>query len=176
MKVLKKAVTMITVVLTVLVLSAGAARADDVRIGWAFLFPIPLPIPIYQIPHERTPVTVGLLFPIPIPLPVYDYGYHRPPGVGAYREGRYGGLQTSVRPESASVFVDGRYTGRTGDFFRRGDAATLYPGPHRVEFKAEGYRSYAADIDITPGGLVEIKYDLQPLEKDQTGQPSGWKR
>ena len=176
MKLFRKAALVTAAVMTALLLSAGAANAQEARIGWGFLFPIPIPLPIYQIPHEPSPVTIGLLFPIPIPLPVYDYGYHRPPGVGAYREGRYGGLQTSVRPESASVFVDGRYMGRTGDFFRRGDAATLYPGPHRVEFKAEGYRSYAADIDITPGGLVEIKYDMQPIEKGQTGQPSGWKR
>lgn len=174
MRVLKKAVTVMAAVITVLFLSVGTARADDVRIGWAFLFPIPLPIPIYQIPHEHTVVTVGLLFPIPVPLPVYDYPYHRPVGEGVYREGRYGGLQTSVRPESASVFVDGKYFGHSGDFFTRDSAVTLYPGPHRVEFRAEGYRDYAADIDITPGGLVQIQYDLQPA--GQGRQPHEWKR
>src|SRR5512147_920396 len=117
MKILKKLGMLTVAVLTALTLTAGTAAADQVRIGWGFLFPIPIPLPIYQVPHDPSPVTVGLLFPIPIPLPFYDYGYYKtvrevpPPSAqpAARRPARYGQLQLEVRPESASVFVNGQY-------------------------------------------------------------------
>ena len=165
MKVLKKLGMLTVAVLTALTLSAGTAAADQVRIGWGFLFPIPVPLPIYQVPHDPSPVTVGLLFPIPIPLPFYDYGYYKtaravPPP--APRPARYGQLQLEVRPESASVFVNGQYFGHAGDFRTRETAATVYPGQARIEIKAQGYRDYVVNGDIKPGELVMIRYDLQP--------------
>ena len=169
MKVFKKLAMVTAAVLTAVLLSAGPASADQVRIGWGFLFPIPVPLPIYQVPHDPSPVTVGLLFPIPIPLPFYDYGYYKtarevppPQAAPAQRPARYGQLQIDVRPESASVFVNGKYYGKAGDFSRRETAATMYPGPARIEIKAQGYRDYVVNGDIKPGELVEIRYDLQP--------------
>lgn len=167
MKVFKKLAMAAAAALTAVLLFAGPASADQVRIGWGFLFPIPIPLPIYQVPHDPSPVTLGLLFPIPIPLPFYDYGYYRtatatPPP--AARPARYGQLQLEVRPESASVFVNGQYYGRAGDFTTRETAATVYPGQARIEIKAEGYRPYVVNGDIKPGELVMIRYDLRPVE------------
>lgn len=162
MKLMKKLTTIIATVLTLVLLNVGSAMADDVRIGFALLFPIPLPIPIYEIPHEPSPVTVGLLFPIPIPLPVYDYGYHRAAYMAAPE--RYGSIETLVRPYFADVYVDGRYLGKTGDFSNRMSTATLNTGKHTVEFRAPGYKSYMAYINVSPDGLVSIEYSLQPLK------------
>lgn len=162
MKLMKKLTTIIAAVLTMVLLNVGTARADDVRIGFALLFPIPLPIPIYEVPHEPSPVTVGLLFPIPIPLPVYDYGYHRAAYV-AVPEG-YGRVETLVRPYSTDVYLDGRYFGKAGDFSSRRSAATLSPGTHTVEFQAPGYKGYRTEINVSPGGLVSIEYNLRPLK------------
>jgi len=162
MKLMKKFTTIIATALTLVLLSIGTARADDVRIGFAFLFPIPLPIPIYEIPHEPSPVTVGLLFPIPIPLPVYDYGYHRPVPVAVPVS--YGRLETLVSPYFADVYVDGKHIGRTGDFSSRMTAAQLDPGVHTVEILAPRYKGYRTEIHVSPNGLVSIEYALQPLK------------
>lgn len=170
MKLFRKAALVTAAVMTALLLSAGAANAQEARIGWGFLFPIPIPLPIYQIPHEPSPVTIGLLFPIPIPLPVFDYPYYytttapAPAARPAVRQRpmRYGQLMLKVRPESASVFVNGKYYGRAGDFATRDSSATVYPGQAKIEIKAQGYRNYVVYGDINPGELVTIQYDLQP--------------
>jgi len=161
MKLIKKLTTIIAAVLAVVLLGVGTARADDVRLGFAFLFPIPIPIPIYEIPHEPSPVTVGLLFPIPVPLPVYDYGYHGAVYMPAPE--RYGRLETLVSPYSADIYVDGRYIGKTGDFSSNMSAASLRTGRHMLEFRAPGYKSYKAEVNVSPDGLVSIEYALQPL-------------
>ena len=159
---MKKITGFIAAVLAAVLFTSGTAMADDVRIGFALLFPIPLPIPIYQIPHDPSPVTVGLLFPIPVPLPVYDYGYHRPVPVSVPVS--YGRVETLVRPYSADVYVDGRYLGKAGDFSSSMSAATLSPGAHTVEFQAPGYKGYRAEINVSPHGLVSIEYNLRPLK------------
>jgi len=161
---LKKLATFMAAAVTAMLLLAAPASASDVRIGWAFLFPIPLPIPIYQVPHERTPVAVGLLFPIPIPLPVYDYGYHRAAAERRERVEEYGQLQTIVSPQEASVYIDGKYYGKAGDFYTAGEAATVYPGTLNVAFKAPGYKDYALEVHVSPGEIVSVQYDLQPIQ------------
>ena len=160
MKTKNRLSVVIVAILASLMLSAGTARADDVKIGMAFLFPIPVPIPIYEIQHEPSLVTLGLLFPIPVPLPVYDYGHH-----GTMAEpASYGRLETLVRPYSADIYVDGRYLGKTGDFSSRMNAVALKSGKHTLEFKAPGYKNYIADINVSPDGLVSIEYTLQPMK------------
>jgi hypothetical protein len=178
MKIMKKSVALAVAVITAVLFIASPARAEALRIGWGFLFPIPLPIPIYQVPHEPSPVTIGLLFPIPIPLPVYDYGYYRRPvpviieerqpverrPVEVQPEERYGMLKTLVRPASAEVFIDGKYYGKAGEFEKRKDAATLNPGNRKVEFRAPGYKTYLIEVEVLPGKLVTVEYEMQPVQ------------
>lgn len=178
MKIIRKSIALTAAVITAVLLMASPARAEALRIGWGFLFPIPLPIPIYQVPHEPSPVTVGLLFPIPIPLPVYDYGYYKRPvpviieerrpvegrPVEVQPEERYGMLKTLVRPDSAEVYIDGKYYGKAGEFAKRKDAATLDPGKHKVEFRAPGYKTYLIETDVLPGKLLTVEYEMQPVQ------------
>ncbi|MGA2193452.1 MAG: PEGA domain-containing protein [Nitrospirota bacterium] len=76
---------------------------------------------------------------------------------------RYGQIVTQVKPDSALVYVDGKYYGRARDFARRIDSLTVYPGTHKVDISAEGYKTYSEEISVNPGGLVPIVTDLQPL-------------
>ncbi len=157
-------------VVAAVLLSAGTARADDVELGIAFLFPIPVPVPIYKIEHDPSPVTLGLLFPIPLPVPVYDYGDRREGPPGEEAPARYGRLQTMVSPRDAAVYVDGRYRGEAGEFFFRKDALTLRPGTHIVELLAPGYETYRAEVDIGPGGLVNISHDMRRSRQPSPGR------
>jgi hypothetical protein len=152
-------------VIAAVLLGAGTARADDVELGLAFLFPIPIPVPIYKIEHEPSPVTLGLLFPIPLPVPVYDYGDHEAGPPREEEPERYGRLQTMVRPRNAAVYVDGEYRGEAGEHYFRKDSLTLRPGSHIVEFRADGYDTYKAEVYVQPGGLVNVGYDMRRSEK-----------
>jgi len=163
MKFVKRFTVMAVAVIMAVFFVAAPASADDVRIGWGFLFPIPLPIPIYQLPHEPSPVTIGLLFPIPVPLPVYDYNYHKVREEVRPVE-RYGMLQTLVRPTSADVYIDGKFYGRAGDFASKSEAVTLYPGNHAVEFRTPGYKTYSLETYVGPGRLVTVEYEMQPVQ------------
>lgn len=142
--------------------------AAEVKVGLGLLFPIPLPVPIYQIEHEPSAVTVGFLFPIPVPLPVYDYEYYpekkaKEPAPAAGREKQgYGLLITTVRPSSASVYLDGGYIGRADEFDTSETAVELEPGMHSVEFRAEGHEKYRADVEIKDGVTVDMRYELRP--------------
>lgn len=164
MKTLKKISTIVVAVLAVVLIGAGTANAQ-LRVGWGFLFPIPIPLPIYQIPHEPSPVTLGLLFPIPVPLPFYDYPYYERASVREappYQREDYGFIQTRVTPRDTAIYVDGRYYGNTDNYSVRDYALNLPVGRHRVEFTAPGYHPFATDVEITPGGLVEITHYMRP--------------
>ena len=50
-----------------------------------------------------------------------------------------GYLRLEVQPETARVYVDGLYVGSVSDFRRA--ACPLDAGPHRVEFRADGYET-----------------------------------
>jgi len=180
---MKKTAKVFAAAAAMVLVLAGSASAEGLKVGLGLLFPIPLPLPIYQIEHEPSVVTVGLLFPIPVPVPVYDYEYYpekktepetRPAPGSVWRdEGRtgddtgkraeYGSLRTSVRPTSAAVYVDGKYAGRADEFSGLDDMLELLPGMHTVEFEAEGYEPYRADVEVTAGGIVDVRYDLRPV-------------
>jgi PEGA domain len=164
MKTIKKISTIVVAVLAVILIGTGTASAQ-LRVGWGFLFPIPIPLPIYQIPHEPSPVTLGLLFPIPVPLPFYDYPYYERasvPEAPPYPGEGYGFLETRVIPRDTAIYVDGRFYGNTDNYSSRNYALNLPVGRHRVEFRAQGYHPFATDVEITPGGLVEITHYMRP--------------
>ncbi|MGC2425043.1 MAG: PEGA domain-containing protein [Nitrospirota bacterium] len=165
MKTIKRISAIVVAVLAVVLIGAGTANAQ-LRVGWGFLFPIPIPLPIYQIPHEPSPVALGLLFPIPVPLPFYDYPYYERASVREappYREEGYGFIETRVTPRNTAVYVDGRFYGNTDNYSSRDYALNLPAGRHTVEFRAQGYLPFIADVEITPGGLVEITHYMRPV-------------
>jgi hypothetical protein len=70
-----------------------------------------------------------------------------------------GFLRLTLQPDDAQVFVDGAYVGTVGDR-RRGDG-TLTAGNHRIELRANGYRTRAFDVRITPGDTTTYREDLE---------------
>jgi hypothetical protein len=84
------------------------------------------------------------------------------PAIDRYmREGgnQEGYLRLEVEPESAQVFVDGLYSGTVADF-RRSGGQTLDAGPHRIEFRAEGYDSQGVELRIRANDVLSYRGTL----------------
>jgi hypothetical protein len=70
-----------------------------------------------------------------------------------------GYLRLEVEPDSAQVFVDGLYAGIVSDF-RRGGGRTLDAGPHRIEFRAEGYDSQSVELRVRANDVLSYRGTL----------------
>jgi hypothetical protein len=100
------------------------------------------------------------------------------PAVDRYmREGenQEGYLRLEVQPESAQVFVDGLYAGTVSDF-RRSGGGTLDSGPHRIEFRAEGYDSQSVELRIRANDVLSYRgtltrRDERPELRAEAGPP-----
>ena len=74
-------------------------------------------------------------------------------------ENQEGYLRLEVEPQSSQVFVDGLYAGTVSDF-RRGGGGTLDSGPHRIEFRAEGYDSQSVELRIRANDVLSYRGTL----------------
>lgn len=86
-----------------------------------------------------------------------------------------GYLRLEVEPESAEVYVDGFYAGTVGDF-RRGGGRALDAGPHRVEFRAEGYDSQSVELRVRANDVLSYRgtlnrVDDRPQQRAAAAQP-----
>jgi hypothetical protein len=107
--------------------------------------------------------------------PYYDPWYDPWYGPGYYYPPRYyypedGFLQTTIEPDTAEVWVDGKYFGVARDFDGATGSLKLWPGEHQAEFRMPGYKTYTVDFAIRPGSTTAVDYDLVPLGE---GPPVG---
>lgn len=68
-----------------------------------------------------------------------------------------GTLRVDVRPDDASIYVDGQFFGTA----RRASSLTLPAGRHRVEVVRPGYRTVERDVEIRPGRSETVTIDLE---------------
>ncbi len=95
------------------------------------------------------------------------FGYISQPDSSAPALDRYmrdgqnadGYLRLEVEPESAQVFVDGLYAGTVSDF-RRGGGGTLEAGPHRIEFRADGFDTQSVELRIRANDVLSYRGTL----------------
>ncbi len=78
----------------------------------------------------------------------------RPQDTGAVDVGT---LRMEVRPQDASVYVDGEFRG-TGRNVRRLD---LSPGSHRIEVVRPGFRTFERSVEIRPGRSLDLDVELE---------------
>lgn len=76
---------------------------------------------------------------------------------GAGDRGDMGSLRLDVRPEDASVYVDGDFKGSA----RQMRALSLPAGPHRVEIVRPGYRTVEREVEIRPGHTTDLDVELE---------------
>jgi len=68
-----------------------------------------------------------------------------------------GRMRLTVRPEDASVYVDGQFKGSG----RQAAALELSPGRHRLEVVRPGFRTEERDVEIQPGKTRDVDVELQ---------------
>ena len=68
-----------------------------------------------------------------------------------------GSLRLSIRPDDASVYVDGAFRGSA----REASELKLAPGRHRIEIVRPGYRTLEREVDIAPNEPTELDIELE---------------
>lgn len=86
-----------------------------------------------------------------------------------------GYLRLDVEPESAQVYVDGFYAGTVADV-RRGGGRVLDAGPHRVEFRADGYDTQSVELRVRANDVLAYRgtlnrIDDRPQQRVAAAQP-----
>ena len=68
-----------------------------------------------------------------------------------------GTLRLSVRPDDASIYVDGEFRGTP----RQARNIRLTPGRHRIEVVRPGFRTFEREVELRPGRTVELEVELE---------------
>lgn len=91
----------------------------------------------------------------------YGGGYYPPETYGYDEEGA---LHLKVKPKQAQVYVDGYYAGVVDDFDGVFQKLHVEAGPHRLEFRAEGYETLSVDVNVEPGQTITYKGELKKIQ------------
>jgi hypothetical protein len=67
-----------------------------------------------------------------------------------------GRLRLSIRPDDASVYVDGAFRGSA----REASELKLAPGRHRIEIVRPGYRTVEREVDVAPDDTTDVAVEL----------------
>ncbi|MSO45736.1 MAG: PEGA domain-containing protein [Acidobacteria bacterium] len=106
----------------------------------------PAVAPAPERPSQRAPARVD---------PGEDETRETAPRIG---DASYGALAIRVQPADAEVLIDGeRWEGPSVD---EALVVQLAPGAHRVEVRKDGYRGYAAQVDVHNGQTTKINVSL----------------
>ena len=123
----------------------------------------PYPGPAYPYPPAG--------YPAPYPQPGYPQSSHPsayPPSanypatsgsVGV--QANMGGLSFEISPSTAEVFIDGNFVGAVGDFTPESQPLGLTAGRHRLEIRADGFRTLTADVDIVAGQVLPYQGEME---------------
>src|SRR5437773_7971703 len=162
-----------------------------VSLGFGLWVGFPVSYPYYYpgygyrypyIPYAYGPYAYGP-YPYAPPYP-YAYPYRAPayyppsgypsanypplaPGSVAVQPGQAesesGGVIFEITPNTAAVYVDGKYVGIVANFAPTAQPLTLPPGRHHLEVHSPGYETMAFDADVTPGQVIPFQGTLQPV-------------
>jgi hypothetical protein len=94
--------------------------------------------------------------------PFYPWGMVWYPAYS--HDSRAGGLDLSVKPKKAEVWVDGDYVGRAAKFDGFPGHLWLEAGSHELVFYYEGRRTVVREVNVRPGGARRLAVDMQKGE------------
>lgn len=66
-------------------------------------------------------------------------------------------LRLSVRPEDASIYVDGSFRGTAREL----SSIDLRPGKHRIEVVRPGFRTFEREVDVASNEPTELNIELE---------------
>jgi hypothetical protein len=96
--------------------------------------------------------------PPPVPQDRYEGERYAPPSNRAGEPGGFGTLSIRVNPSDAVILIDGE----TWDRPRGEDrfSIDLANGPHQIEVRKEGYRTYQRTVDVRAGRMFTLNVSL----------------
>jgi hypothetical protein len=94
----------------------------------------------------------------------YGGGYGGDPGYAQYSS-RYdeGALKLKIKPNGASVYVDGYYAGVVDDFDGLFQKLKMEAGPHRIEVRAPGFETLTFEVRIEADRTTTYHGELKKL-------------
>jgi hypothetical protein len=72
-----------------------------------------------------------------------------------------GGFSFEVSPNTAQVFVDGKYMGTVGEFTPQSQPLGVPAGDRRVELRADGYRTVQFEAQVVAGQVLPYQGSMQ---------------
>jgi hypothetical protein len=84
-------------------------------------------------------------------------------GGGSYGGQQMGGIRLKVKPNSASVYVDGYYAGTVDDFDNAFQKLSVALGTHQIEISAPGYQPLVFEIDVRDFDTIDYEGRLEPI-------------
>jgi hypothetical protein len=73
-----------------------------------------------------------------------------------------GRLRLEIRPEDASVYLDGRFLGTGSELARLHSGLLVDRGEHRLAVVRPGYRQRELEFTVDPGEDLELEVELEP--------------
>ena len=94
-----------------------------------------------------------------------DYSYWGGGGGGGSFGGgaQMGSIRLKVKPNNASVYVDGYYAGTVDDFDNSFQKLSLSLGAHKIEISAPGYEPLIVEIDVKDFETITYQGVLVPI-------------
>ena len=100
----------------------------------------------------------------------YPYRWHAP----YYWPGRYsplGSARLQIAPRRAEVYLDGYFVGTVDRFDGVFQRLEVPPGRYELAVYLEGYRTFREKVLFPPGGTIDIRHELQPLDAGEAPEP-----
>jgi hypothetical protein len=84
-------------------------------------------------------------------------------GGGTYSGAQMGSIRLKVKPNNASVYVDGYYAGTVDDFDNSFQKLSVALGTHKIEISAPGYQPLIFEIDVRDFDTINYQGQLEPI-------------
>ena len=94
----------------------------------------------------------------------YAFGAPGDAAIGYAMMSGMGGLDMSVNPKQAEVWVDGKYVAEARELDGNPSYLWLKKGPHHLVVYQAGFRSLEEDVEVNVGMIRELKVKLEPGE------------
>ncbi len=92
------------------------------------------------------------------PYPAYRYAM------------RDASVRFDVKPNDASVYVDGYYAGIVDDFDGTFQRLRTAPGGHEITVYLEGHRTYTERVYLSPDTTFKFRHRMEPLAAGQVAE------
>jgi len=104
--------------------------------------------------------------------PPYGYGYYGASGgmMGYAMIAGFGALDLNVKPDSAEVWVDGKFVDEAKELDGDPSYLWLQRGPHHLVIYKGGYKRFEEDVEVQVARKTELKVRLEKGDSEPPGK------